>query len=91
MAGCSWGHTPKLLGWVNFKNFGFKVNLVTKLYLSETNVLPNNVNGDEFVKGSLHRWLYILQCVPPQKEEVQKKYRRSTRKGEAQHVKVLNI
>ena len=24
------GNTPKLVEWINFRNFGFKVNLVTK-------------------------------------------------------------
>ena len=55
--GAFWGNTPKLIEWVNF---GFKVNLVTKLYQSKTNALPNNVNGGEFLKGTLHRLLYML-------------------------------
>ena len=48
--GAFWGNTPKLVEWVHFKNFGFKVNVVTKHYQSETNALPNNVNGGEFVE-----------------------------------------
>ena len=49
--GFFWKKNPKLVEWVNFKKIGFKVNLVTKLYQSETYALPNNVNGGEFVKG----------------------------------------
>ena len=49
--GAFWGNTLNLVEWVSFRNFGFKVNLVTKLCQSETNALPNNVNGGEFVKG----------------------------------------
>ena len=45
------GNTPKLVECVNFRNFGFKVNLITKLYQSKTNALPHNVNGGEFVQG----------------------------------------
>ena len=44
------GNSPKLVEWVSFRNFGFKVNLVEKLYQSESNTLPNNVNGGKFVK-----------------------------------------
>ena len=29
--GAFWENTPKLVEWVSFRNFGFKVNLVTKL------------------------------------------------------------
>ena len=46
---CFGGTPPKLVEWVSFWNF--KVNLVKKLYHSETNTLPNNVNEGEFVKG----------------------------------------
>ena len=45
------GNTPKLVEWVNFRNFGYKVNLVTKTLSECTNALPDNVNGGEFVKG----------------------------------------
>ena len=45
------GNTPKLVEWVGFRNFGSKVNLVTKLYQSKTNALPNNVIRGVFVKG----------------------------------------
>ena len=44
-------NTLKLVEWLNFKNFGFKLNLVTKTLLEYTNALPNKVNGGEFVKG----------------------------------------
>ena len=67
-------NTPKLVEWVNFRNFGFKVNLVTKTLPECTNALPNNVDG-----VSLLKVLYIGCCiycsvVPLQREEVQKKY-----------------
>ena len=44
-------NTHTLVEWINFRNFGFKVNLVTKTLSECTNALPNNVNGGEFVKG----------------------------------------
>ena len=51
-AGVHFGeNTLKLVEWLNFKNFGFKPNLMTKTLLECTNALPNKVNGGEFVRG----------------------------------------
>ena len=52
MAGVHFGeNTLKLVGWLNFKNFGSKLNLVTKSLLEYTNALSNKLNGGAFVKG----------------------------------------
>ena len=78
----------KLVEWANFKNFGFKLNVVPKNLLEYTNAMPNKVNGGKFVKGcSTYVGVYVVVWYLPR----EKKYRRSTRKGESQHVKVLNV
>ena len=58
--GAFWGDTLKLVEWLNLKNFGFKLNLVTKTLLEYTNALSHKVNEVSLLKGALHRLLYML-------------------------------